>query len=457
MAEAHRADGNIEAARGDYVRVVSSSRDLPSDLWPDLVLGLLDCDPTDAAVSALADALDDAVEEWSDEPELYVARGEMYRSRGLLENAVNEYSYAVELDEECQRAWLGGAACLLGLGRPGEAATGLDHAADLDPNEVRLFARLGDAWLDAGQPTRAIAAYEEGLELDQRDPALYRGRATASLEIQLYESAEEDVRSLLQLTNGDTSGEDWWLLARALYGQARDTDAIEALDRCITEGLENAEVFRTRGDSYFALGDWENARADYARALQLDPTDAEAQLSLAEVHLERGEYEDAAHESEALIEAHPELVDAYVAAARARNELGESSASKLLLERAIESDAGLPDLYVERAMLHIAGSRPYLAWRDLRWALDLDAEYAYAYVVRAQLALEMEGPEEALADLSAAIEIDPQYGTAYAWRGRALQLADRQAEATRDWDEAEDLLPADHPLRERIITWRGGD
>ncbi len=453
-AAANLQTGAIDAARGDYVRAIEEPSSVPAALWPLLVVGFMDTEPGAEAIAALTDALDEEAEARPEEAAIFVARGHSYWKRGLLENAVSEFVYAVELDEEVQEAWLAASECLLELGRPAEAAHALDQAADLDPNEIALFAHLGDAWLAAGEPARAISAYEEGIELEQREPALYRGRARASLELNLFEDVEEDVRTIFRLSPDEVKAGDWWLLASALYGQARDTEVVEALDECAELAEPTADLYRLRGDVYFALGDWEGARRDYRLALELRPDDTEAQLSLAEVHLELGEHGEAAAAAESVIESFPGEVDAYVIAARARGSLGEPPAAAEALDRAIEQNARVPEVYVERATLRMEAAHPYLAWRDLRWALDLDPQYAYAYVVRAQLALEIEGPEEALADLDAALDVDAGYGPAYAWRGRALQLAGRFNDALSDWEEADSLLPADHPLLDRIAEWR---
>jgi tetratricopeptide (TPR) repeat protein len=389
-------------------------------------------------------ALQAAVEAAPEEATIYLARGDLYRAMGRIENAINEYDYGAEMDEHLSEAWLALAECELAQGRPLDAADALDHAADLDPNDIGLFARMGDALLEAGDPARAIHAYEEGLELAPEHTALYKGRARAAMAMQLYQDAAEDCRAAVARDEADA--EAWLLLGQAYYQIGQDEAAVEALD--------HGDALRTRADACWSRRDFHAAAADYSRALALAPDDADLCLCLAETRFELGELDEALAGAQAAVAAQPALADAYVLASRVWRRRGDDVAALAALEQGIEAVADAPELYLERAQVYRDMARLNLAWRDLRWAIDLDPDLARAYALRGQLALALESADEALADLDTALEIDPHDGVAYAWRGRAYSLDGAREAAEEDWAEAESLLPPADPLRDQISAWR---
>lgn len=453
LAEA--ALGHAAAARSRLLAAAAAGQDLVPAEWPRLIEAAIQCCDLDADGATLDAALRVAIEAHPDRPETYMARGDLYRARGGLENAINEYDYAAELDEKLAEAWVALAECELAQGRPLDASDALDHAADLDPNDINLFVRMGDALLDAGDPARAIRAYEEGLELAPENPDLFRGRARASLAMQLFEDAIEDCRSAVARAPGDAAA--WYLLGVACYQLGDDVTAVDALSRVIEIEPQHGAASRARADAHWARRDFRAAEADYARALALQPEDAELQLCLAEARFELGDSEGALSAALDTVTARPELADGYVLAAKALGAHGDLDTACAILDRGIEQVADYPELYVQRARLQRAARRLNLAWRDLRWAIDLDPGHAEAYLLRGQVALELEGPEEALADLDAAIEIDPDGGGAYAWRGRALSLSGDAKAAETDWAAAESLLPPEDATRDLIAVWRRGD
>jgi tetratricopeptide (TPR) repeat protein len=450
-AEGQRIGGDEEGARARYAALLARAPRLPWSIWPILVRGAIAAgDPH--TPRSIARLLEDQAEAAPDEPGVYLARAELFRARGQLENAINEYDYAAELDEDRIEAWLGQADCYLLQERPDEAAEALDHAVDADPNGIALFLRMGRAWLAAGNPGEAIRSFEEGLELAPDDAALLLGRAQAAMEMDLAGDALADC---LKATSSDPHNPvAWEMLARAHYLLGQTTEALEAVERCVAGDGAPAAAWTLRGDLAWDRGDLIGARGFYERALTLAPDDTEAGLSIADLLIELEDHEGALARLNQLIAADVAPAAAHALMARALAATGDTPGAIDSLDTAVERLPDEPELYRMRAEIMRGAGRRNLAWRDLRWALDIDPGYASAYVLRAELALEMESAEEALADLDAAIEADPDDAEAYAWRGRAHQILGRSADAAADWSEAESLLAPDDPLMVSIAHWR---
>jgi tetratricopeptide (TPR) repeat protein len=446
--------GRSEAARSRLLALAEGGA-LGAGEWPTLVATAAELDLDEPAAQRLDLALQGVLEAVPDSAAPYLARGMLYRARGRLENAINEFDYAAELDENLVEAWLAVAECELAQARPLDAADALDHAADLDPNDIELFLRLGEALLAAGDPTRAIRAFEEGLQLAPNEPALIRGRARAALAMQLFDDALEDAQAAVRRQPEDA--EAWALVGLSTYQLGRDVEAVAALDRALALDPDHRLARRTRGDAYWAQRRFAEAAQDYALAAAAAPEDAELALCLAEARFELGDSEAAMAGAGSVMATDPELTDAHLLAARIRRRAGDEAGALAMLDAGLEVAADEPTLYIARARLYQDTGRPYLAWRDLRWAIDLDPGHAEAYRLRGALALDLEGPEEAIADLEAALEIDPNDAAALAWRGRAHRQNGEPDAAEEDWAEADALLPDDDPLRAQIAVWRTED
>lgn len=147
-------------------------------------------------------------------------------------------------------------------------------------------------------------------------------------------------------------------------GQAHVTQAVSCIERgdacynrgqyeqAITEYTEGIRLwpgiacsYHNRGVAYGALGDHDRAIADFAKALELEPADAQRRVCLAAAHYNRGLEREEAGQHDAAISDYteaialaPTLTQAYVNRGRAHSNLGDSHQARLDWERAIALD-----------------------------------------------------------------------------------------------------------------------
>lgn len=469
------ADRRLDAAERGGVP------DVAPEEWPRIVDALVAAGRAEAEAARVGDLLDSAVEHAPDAPELYVARGALYRAAGRLAAAADELEYACEMSPADEpEPWLRLASVEAERGLWEDAANALDQALDHGADDPELFARLGEAHWEARNATRAIAAFEEGLEERPNDPHLRLGRARASLDLELYEDAIEDC--IAAAAGHPRPAAVYRVHARALQGQRQDARAIEMLDKAVDADRSDAESLRLRGDLHSSMGDIARAAQDY-RAAQAIEADDETELALADCLIELGDPAAALELGRRLLErvtapdgrpaarpadAQPQgeaadtgaeapFVDEFdvrLVLSRALHSLGREPEALAMLHEALEIDPEAADPYLDRARIHAAAGRKNLAWRDARWALDRDPDSIEAFLMRGRMALDIESPAEALGDFEAALELDPEHGPAHAWRGRAFALMGDMRAAAAEWELAERHLPARHALRETLEAWR---
>ncbi|MEO8082355.1 MAG: tetratricopeptide repeat protein [Ardenticatenales bacterium] len=402
--------------------------------------------------TAAMDDLDALAEEAPDAAATYHVRGEALAALDRLAAACDEFRYATEIDDEAIAPRWRLAEIEAERDRPHEAADAWDAIAERGVEEPAVFEHLGYALLDADEPTRAIAAFEEGLALAPNNGRLLAGRGAAALALDLMDDALTDATAALRHAPEDI--ECWETLADVHMARGETASAMTAIERLLALAPGHIEALRMRGDAQWDAGDIAAAVADYTAALATEPDDPETLIAAAEGHLRLGEAEKALANTARVLAHDAADPDAIALTARAEAALGRLTEARERLDRGIETIEDPAALYLARADQHLAAGRTNLAWRDARWAIDADPELGAAYVLRARLALDLESPAEAMADLDAAVELDPKDGAALAWRGRAHQRAGRTQDATLDWDAARALLPSTDPLLAEIHAWR---
>jgi tetratricopeptide (TPR) repeat protein len=203
-----------------------------------------------------------------------------------------------------------------------------------------------------------------------------------------------------------------------------------------TPANERAVALVNRGIALYDRGDLDNARADYTAAIQLDPTNADAFHSRADLMLRQGKLEAAITDYSAAISLNGKFASAYNGRGNALRERGQMEDAIADYNKAIEFDPKSPFAYNGRANALRDKGQPEKAVRDYAQALALDPKYATAYIGRANAYSDQSNWPAALADYDAAIAIDPHDPMGFNNRGTAYQNKGELDKAIADYTQA---------------------
>lgn len=166
------------------------------------------------------------------------------------------------------------ALALLNAGRAREAAERLERLADewqRPRPELRaeVLAQAGRAWVEAGDPSRANAVFTTALQISPNNIEVYVDRAEALAAAGSYWEAIDDLNHVIEL---NPRRADALAMRAAAYRYveslelaAADAEQAVAIDASLPEAwLERGIIARLRGNLA-------QARADWGRALRLDP------------------------------------------------------------------------------------------------------------------------------------------------------------------------------------------
>ncbi|HEY6099538.1 MAG TPA: tetratricopeptide repeat protein, partial [Anaeromyxobacter sp.] len=278
-----------------------------------------------------------------------------------------------------------------------------DAAEDL-PSRSSWSVRAGEAWERAGDPERALAAFQAALE--EAPSSLPALRGARSLFARRGDWAA--VRGTLQAEGA---------VLRDPHGAARAF-------------LEAGAIAAQR------FGDPDAAVTDYRMAAERDPLDPEPLKRLEALLGARGAGDIAAvHEARALAErdAH-RAAESWLAAARAALDgSGGAEAALVALDRALAARPHLAGALALRARLHAEAGRPSEALADLEACLALDEEPGARLMLHLSAAAlcdeALHDATRAFSHLHAALALAPESPEALARLARLLAASGRSAEA----------------------------
>ena len=372
----------------------------------------------------------DALLEKSGEPETAKGEalgrmGQLYQAHRLLEVAEDCYREAQVRDSE-SFAWPYYWGVL--AARRGDlevAATALQRAVELAPQDVPAKIRLADLELDRGNTETAHALYDEVRLLDPSLAAAEYGLGRVAAENRDFDKAIEHYSRALAAQPGASVihyhlGQAYRQLGQidqarihlSRSGQMR-VAMPDPLMQELTTLMMGASPHLTRGNAALREGRFTAGAAEYRRAVGADPDNFRARQSLASVLLRLGDLESAVEHFEAAVQLAPEN-------ARAQSDLG------VVLAEVGED---------ERAIQH------------LRLAVELEPALVKAQFNLANALARRGSYDEAVNTYRQLLEIDSSHLEARSRLGTALAQAGRLEEGTVELRQVVERDPGDARAR----------
>ncbi len=158
----------------------------------------------------------------------------------------------------------------------GDVATGADMLEKLaasskapDVARAAVYGQAEQAWLMAGDPTRALGAATMAVTLSDEDPDLLIGRSVASATLGRYQDAVDDLSRALEF---DAKRPDALVLRAAAYRHLGNLELAEDdVDRALSQDPDNSEAYLERGILRERKGDRRGAHSDWLEAKTLSP------------------------------------------------------------------------------------------------------------------------------------------------------------------------------------------
>lgn len=193
----------------------------------------------------------------------------------------------------------------------------------------------------------------------------------------------------------------------ALKGE-HPQEAIDHLTRELATHPENGKAWYYRGVCHSGTGKVEAALADFDRALELMPGDANALLRRSEAHLADRSYDAARKDLNAVLQMHasgPIAEHALMSLGELHMRQGDHAGAIIVYDRSIALAPEDARGWFNRGIAHAHNDEHQLAFEDLSKAIKLDGWMLKAYASRAIELVHLDRKPEACLDLAKAKEL----------------------------------------------------
>ncbi|MCX5295963.1 tetratricopeptide repeat protein [Streptomyces sp. NBC_00193] len=369
-------------------------------------------------------------------------RGRDHRRAEEYAQALTDYTDAITVNPQAERAYFGRALTHM-LTSSGDAAIAdYTRAIELDPSRVSSLVNRGmlHHWADSFEA--ALADFDLALALLPEDPTVLRRRGITYQSMARYEESLADFTWALAGQPADRAS---ILSERAvtLESMGRHEEAFDDYRQAIELSPDDGWVFIRRGIALRKLERHEEALADLTRAVQLRPGDAWTLTLKADAHRKLGQHEDALADYTRAVELDPGSGWAHTGRGEVFLSLERYDEALNEFGHAIAHEPDLPLTFLARAMTWVRLGRFELALADYDRLQETSHERGWGIRRRGDCHRMLGAYGEALADYDRAVELLPASASTLTARGLLHRLLSHYDEALADLARSIELDPDD--------------
>ncbi|PZW20738.1 serine/threonine protein kinase [Thermosporothrix hazakensis] len=269
----------------------------------------------------------------------------------------------------------------------------------LTPNEatLELAGRLidqGKALALLGQFKKALAVFEEAIQLAPSLSPAYAAKSNALFHLGRYEEALTACQQAMRLDSLYPGS--YFNAAQALTMLGRYEEALAALEQTTRLNPSYAPAHSDKGTTLMQLGRHEEALTAFQQALKLDPHDPITYRNQSLAFSELGRYKEALDACEQALRIAPTYAGAYQAQGQALFRQERHEEALAALEQALRLDPHYVNALVLKGMVLTTQQRFQEALQDFEQAIHLAPEFAEAHYLKVLVLLELGQYEEAL-------------------------------------------------------------
>ena len=241
------------------------------------------------------------------------------------------------------------------------------HAKEFD----QAYLTVGDFYLRMGDGDSAIREYKEGIAKDPKKKSTYQKRV---IEVLMRQGKRSDAAVInAEILKADPNDNDARSLSASFLLDKGDVaKALAELQAVVTRAPDNAVAHYNLGRAHAARGEWEQARQQFVKAIELRTDYIMARLALAQLQVSRGDFDAALKTAEAVLGLDRGNINARLiqsAALMGEKKFGDS---RTMLDVMLKANPGSPDVLFQLGVVNLAESRYKEAEDAFRRAYQLN-------------------------------------------------------------------------------------
>jgi len=213
--------------------------------------------------------------------ETYNLQGETHISKNLYNNAIKDFSRALEINPNYVDALINRGGAYAQLGRFNDALMDFNHALKLEKKDAELYSKRGEIYLQNNMHDQAIRDFTAAIVLNPMFSDAYLNRGRAYSEKGMPEEAMNDFNQAIKAD----SDHDFGFLDRAAPSIQIDEDR--------TNNKEEADKLNQQGLASFKDKKFEEALKDFTEAINLASSEADGYINRGRAYVKLNQSEEA--------------------------------------------------------------------------------------------------------------------------------------------------------------------
>lgn len=161
------------------------------------------------------------VEAFPDNPVTYNNRGMFLQSQGKVEQAIADFTKAIQIDDRFIPAYINRGFAYLESGDSGRAEAAFSEAINLDPSQAGALSLRATARLNQNKADQALADYKKVVQMAAHNPMSHADLGFAQFFLGDFAHALESFRAALKLNEQMRFLLPWQLASEIRLGQVR--------------------------------------------------------------------------------------------------------------------------------------------------------------------------------------------------------------------------------------------
>lgn len=226
--------------------------------------------------------------------------GLCYAKIGELEKAEQEYLIALRIQPKAIPTLMNLGTLYLRMERTQLAYEQFQRVLSIDPENSDAYLHLGDIHAAQGRWPEAESAFRRAVELDPDNKEAQEQLAEVALRLRQHR--DETLQELEQSLKANPDDYDAWMLMGNVLAQKGQTpEALKAYDRALGIDPKDFRAHIQKGLALETNGDLEGAKREYGMAMSLDTGAPVGHLRMGAILLKEGRFDEAeVHLREAL-------------------------------------------------------------------------------------------------------------------------------------------------------------
>lgn len=377
--------------------------------------------------------------------------GMMKLKAGKTEDALADFRSGLEADSLDARC-LGSYGWCLSILHQDSAALGyLDSALSLGSDMNTVFLKIrGDVKTDLGRYEDAIADYSRAIMKELQFAEAYMARGFARRKLNLFQKAEADFRTALELEPELHQARVW--LAQLLCEMKKYEEAKENLLMVLKDDPENIGAWRQLGHVGQFQQDFQAAVDGFTKALELGTTDSAGVLyNRGSAYRELGKLKESEADISKCMAFPIEDAQLLLSVGYELNLAKRYTEALVVLEKSIAIDSTEAYAYNNRGVAKLNLGQYEAAILDFNKSIELKNDwYHWPPCNRADAERALGRYAEALADYNLSLSYKPDYVEALNGRGRTYEMMDDIEKAVADYQKVLEYKPDDATARANL-------